>query len=88
MYLKSATPQCKIIVTPQDITWVLADKQMNAWTDEHLELVPELKRVFKYQPSGEGGTRSLPAPPHRLQNPKWPPGEPKMADGVLKGVYP
>merc|ERR1711954_14089 len=26
--------------------------------------------------------------PHRLQNPKWPPGGPKMADGVWKGVYP
>ena len=25
---------------------------------------------------------------HSLQNPKWPPGGPKMADGVLKGVYP
>merc|ERR1711954_388923 len=24
---------------------------------------------------------------HRLQNPKWPPGGPKMADGVWKGVY-
>ena len=23
-----------------------------------------------------------------LQNPKWPPGGPKMADGVWKGVYP
>ena len=22
-----------------------------------------------------------------LQNPKWPPGGPKMADRVLKGVY-
>ena len=34
----------------------------------------------KYQPSGEGGTRSPPAMPHRLQNPKWRPGGPKMAD--------
>ena len=25
---------------------------------------------------------------HRLQNPKWPPGGPKMSDGVGKGVYP
>ena len=41
----------------------------------------------KYQPSGERGTRSPPATPHRLQNPKWPPGGPKMADGVWKGVY-
>ena len=23
----------------------------------------------------------------RLQNPKWPPGGPKMAEGVWKGVY-
>ena len=29
-----------------------------------------------------------PAMPHRLQNPKWPPGGPKMSDGVGKGVYP
>ena len=29
-----------------------------------------------------------PATPHRLQNPKWPPGGPKMAEGVWKGVYP
>ena len=42
----------------------------------------------KYQPSGEGGARSPPATPHRLQNPKWPPGGPKMVDGVWKGVYP
>merc|ERR1712117_809713 len=25
---------------------------------------------------------------HRPRNPKWPPGGPKMADGVWKGVYP
>ena len=25
---------------------------------------------------------------HRLQNPKWPPGGPKMTDGVWTGVYP
>ena len=42
---------------------------------------------IKYQPSGEGGTRSPPAMLHRLQNPIWPPGGPKMADGVWKGVY-
>ena len=29
-----------------------------------------------------------PATPHRLQNPKWPPGGPKMAEGVWKGVHP
>merc|ERR1711942_374612 len=43
---------------------------------------------FRYQPSGAGGTRSPPATPYRLQNPKWPPGGPKMADRVWKGVYP
>ena len=42
----------------------------------------------EYQPSGEGGARYPPATPHRLQNPKWPPGGPKMAEGVWKGVYP
>merc|ERR1719312_1078638 len=26
--------------------------------------------------------------PHRLQNPKWPQGGHKMAEGVWKGVYP
>ena len=31
---------------------------------------------------------ALPATPHCLQNPKWPPVGPKMADGVWKGVYP
>ena len=45
------------------------------------------QKYFKYQPSGEGGARSPPATPHRLQNPKWPPGGPKMAGGVRKGVY-
>ena len=25
---------------------------------------------------------------YHLQKPKWPPGGPKMADGVWKGVYP
>ena len=43
--------------------------------------------LSKYQPSGEGGTRSPPAAPHRLQNPIWPPGGPKMADGVWKGGH-
>ena len=44
--------------------------------------------LLKYQPSSPGGTRSPPATPHHLLNPKWPPGGPKMADGVWKGVYP
>ena len=38
----------------------------------------------KYQPSGKGGTRSLPATPHHLQNPKWPPGGPKLPMGSGK----
>ena len=42
----------------------------------------------EYQPRGAGGTRSPPAMQYHLQNPKWPPGGPKMADGVWKGVYP
>ena len=46
------------------------------------------KKEEEYQPSSERGTRSPPATPHGLQNPKWPPGGPKMADGVWKGVYP
>ena len=43
---------------------------------------------MKYQPSGAGGTRSPPAMPHCLQNPKWPSVGLKMADGVWKGVSP
>ena len=42
---------------------------------------------LKYQPSSAVGTRSPPAMPHRVQNPKWPPEGPKMADEVWKGVY-
>ena len=42
----------------------------------------------KYQPSGAGGTRSPPATPQGLQNPKWPLGGPKMAHRVWKGTYP
>ena len=41
----------------------------------------------KCQASGERGTHSPPATPNHLQNPKWPPGGPELADGVLKGVY-
>ena len=43
---------------------------------------------MKYQPSGEGGARSPPATPHRLQNPKWLPGGPKMANEVWKDDNP
>ena len=31
---------------------------------------------------------ALPTTPHHLQNPKWPPEGPMMADGVCKCVYP
>ena len=40
------------------------------------------KNYEEYQPSGEGGARSPPATPHRLQDPKWPSGGLKMVDGV------
>ena len=33
-----------------------------------------------------GDTCSQPATPHRHQNSKWPPGGPKMANRVWKGV--
>ena len=42
----------------------------------------EKENSIKYQPKGAGGARSLPARTHRLQYPKWPPGDPKMAEGV------
>ena len=32
--------------------------------------------------------RDLPGTPHRLQNPKWQPGGPKLADRVCKEVQP
>ena len=41
----------------------------------------------KYRPSGEGGIRSPSAVPHHLQNPKWPPRGPKMAEGVYPQVF-
>ena len=47
------------------------------------------RRFFpKYQPSGARGTRSPPATPHSLHNPKRPLGGPKMAVEVWKGLYP
>ena len=39
-----------------------------------------------WTPSGARGTRSSPATPHHLQNPKWPPEGPKMANRVWKGL--
>ena len=53
------------------------------WEDQKLNYLTSMR---KYQPSSAGGTRSPPAMPHRLQNPKWPPGAPKMADVVWNGV--
>ena len=37
-----------------------------------------------HQLSDEGGTRSQPATPYRLQNPKWPPGGTKWPPGGPK----
>ena len=45
------------------------------------------EKKYKYQPSGEGGNPSPSAMAHHMQNPKGPPGGPKIADGVWKG-YP
>ena len=42
------------------------------------------KKLQKYKPSSEGGTHSLPATPHHLQNPKWLPGAPKWPMGSGK----
>ena len=53
----------------------------------HQNLFPSVN-ILEYQPSGAGGTRSPPATPHRLQNPKWLPVGPKMADRVWKDVCP
>ena len=39
----------------------------------------------EYQPSGARGTRSPPATPYRLLNPKWPTGGPKM--GPILGYW-
>ena len=44
------------------------------------------KNKHKYQPSGEGGTRSLPATPRRLQNPKWPTGFGKVSTPTFLGI--
>ena len=48
----------------------------------------QIENMSEYQPSGEGGTRSPHAMTHLLQNPKWLPKSPNMANGVSKGVYP
>ena len=42
----------------------------------------------KYQPSGKGGIRSLPATLHQLWNRNWPPRDFNMIDGVSNGVDP
>ena len=49
-------------------------------------ILKNIRKYRKYQPSGAGGTRPPPATAHRLQNPKWLPGGSKMADGFWKGV--
>ena len=59
-----------------------------SWQKSGKKIYPFLNKSMKYQPTGEGGTRSPPATPHHLQNPKWPPGGPIMVEGVWKGVYP
>ena len=41
----------------------------------------------KYQPSGEGGTHSPTATPHRLQNKKWPPGHSGFYLGRSEGGH-
>ena len=46
------------------------------------------RKSKRYQPSGAGGTRSAPAMPHHLQNPKWPPGGPKWPTCSGKGSNP
>ena len=51
----------------------------------------QTRKREKYQPSGAEVPRSPPATPHRLQNPKLPPGGPKMADverGLTLGYWP
>ena len=66
-------------------TWFLKEKLFTTSDrDRHFFQIPH----HQYQPSGAGGTHSPPATPHCLQNPKWPPGGPKKANGVWKVVYP
>ena len=73
------------------ITILLPKSEGKWWLDLILyrkHCTPYCVLVFnKYQPSSEGGARSPSATPHRLQNPKLPPGGPKMAEGVWKCVY-
>ena len=51
----------------------------------HIEIV----FVSKYQLSSDGALvhHLQPAIPHRLQNEKWAPGGPKVADGVWEGDH-
>ena len=46
------------------------------------------QKFSKHQQHGAWATPSLPAWPHRMEYPKWPLGDPKMADQVWKGVFP
>ena len=56
------------------------------WYSEPVKQTSQIETFYEYQPSGAGGTRSPTATPHRLQNPKWLTGDPKMADVVWKWV--
>ena len=59
------------------------------WAGQHWYVI-FFKSLFWYHIVHNHNT-SLAAPgalAHRLQNPKWPPVGPKMADGVWKGVCP
>ena len=44
------------------------------------------EKAIKYQPSGAGGTRSLPVTPHRPLNPTWPTGSGKGSNPRLLGA--
>ena len=78
--IKSRSGRCK--------AKLFATDQLCKHSWDYKTIINPNQNNLEYQPSGEGGTHSPPAPPHRLQNPKWPPGGPKMVDGVWKGVYP
>ena len=88
---KTAREKTKKKTTIQKMCSPLQTKKKSKLEERNLQkkmISDSMKKWLQYQPSGEGGARSPPATPHRLQNPKWPPGGPKMADGVWKGVYP
>ena len=59
----------------------MATMAIEEWPQK-LSILMLIKNRIEYQPSGAVGTRSPPATLYRLQNPKWPPVGPKIADGV------